>query len=961
MTVDSSVLLGLLLLAAELLALAMVGFIVARVALGQSDARMALAHGLVIGLALWGLTVSFVLHLLPGLAGAVVGWGFILGLGVVLAWRSPSALRVPPRTVAGFLGAALALFWVGLASRQLLSIADEKIHVSLASTTRSGLYPPVLSWTPEVPLPYHFGADLLIGLLMPPVGPDLAFTTEILGAFVWTAFVLVVATFLLRHGSVSMLLLVPLMLTAGAWTLIWYAHAPHILQVAVPSGIPGPGIRSSLGDIFWPSVSLPWTWPLEASPPNIWKPPFVLTYALGFIVLERVATTTISNSWRSWPLALVVGFMGLMAEEVALVVLALWAVFASARLLRSRSMHAISAAAVLKASASPLLAVILLAVGGGVLTSMLTGVEGKELWLGWHADAGSRRPLGSFETLPGGVGVIGLGVLPVSLAAVLLARRNDFVLVLAAGSGVFLGAALVLQYDPAGEVTRMDGHARNFALLALLAALGVGLPSLRPYWRYAAIAGIAAFVIWPTIASPTRGMALAVSRGLQISNAQPNEREFDEWIMGRAAIGALRSEQIAAYIRDQTAVDARIFSPHPHAMTASTGRPNASGFPGLIHLFGLTGAEYEDALRFLEPAAFRRLGFGFLHAPADWVERLPDRAQGWLADPQYFELLVHDGEDVLYRIKPAFLRLDPTPAPQSYEALRQAVPDLATVHLPDPAIPLTSIRVASVLPHARILGTLDLQATYSLTKIPTEPLNGRLPDIVVMPRDASFNIGINHFATIWWNRELVAYATRPGISAPIDPPDPSEQHLRIRVTDALSNDGQATFTVTFSDHASGQWTGQDWLLVRVADSRWGLPAEFESDGYTLVGARWFGGQISPGLGPTTHTYRFDAASGQLSVRQDDDEFDVIPESGGRLTPGTFVLAARLRLEYLQAAIIPILQLEISETGSSTFTTFQGERRVSVKACIERLMIATHGATPCRDRANTASQAPFAKA
>ena len=960
MTVDPTVLPGLVFLAGELLALAVVGYIVARVALGQSDDRMALAQGLVIGPALWGLTVSFVLHALPGLAGAVVGWFLMLGLGVALAWRSPLALRLPPRSVVGFLGSTLALYWVALASRQLLSIADEKIHVSLASTIRVGQYPPVLSWTPEVPLPYHFGADLLIGLLRPPVGPDLAFTTEVLGAYIWTAFVLVVATFLMRHG-IGMLILAPLILTAGAWTLVWYADAPHILQVPIPAAIPGPGVRASLGDIYLPSVSLPWTWPVEASPPNIWKPPFLLTYALGFSVLERIVTTASGNGWRSWPLALVVGFMGLMAEEVALVVLALWAALESLRLLRARSLRDVTRKEMLEASVGPALAVLLLAVGGGVLTSMLTGVEGKGLSLGWHADAASRQPLGAFEALPGGVGVIGLGVLPVALAALLLARRDPLVVALAAGSGVFLVAALVLQYNPAGEVTRMDGHARNFALLALLAALGVGLRGLRPRWRHAAIAGTAALVIWPTIASPTRSMALAVTRGLHVSNAHASEREFDEWIMGRAAIRPLRSELIAAYIRNETAVDARIFSPHPHVMTASTGRPNASGFPTLIHLFGLTGAEYEDALQFLEPTAIRRLGFEYLHAPEAWVEGLPDRAKGWLADPRFFAMLVRDDADALYRIKPAFLRLEPTPAQQSYEALRQAVPNGATVHVPDSTIPLTSIRAASVLPHARILGTLDMQATYSLTELPTEPVDGRLPDIVLAARDASFDLSINDFATIWWNRELVAYATRPGIAAPVAPPAGSDSYLGISVTDAVSADGQSTFTVTFSDHASGEWTGQDWLLVRVKDNRWGLPADVESDGYTLVGTRWFGGQISPGSGTTTRTYRFDAGQGQLSVLQDDGDFVAVPESGDHLGPGTFVLAARLRLEYLQAAIIPVLQIEISERGHRKITPFEGERRVSVKACIERLRIATHGETPCRSGVGTASQAVSAQA
>ena len=45
MTVDPAVIPGLLLLAAELLALAAVGYVVARVALRQTDDRLALGRG----------------------------------------------------------------------------------------------------------------------------------------------------------------------------------------------------------------------------------------------------------------------------------------------------------------------------------------------------------------------------------------------------------------------------------------------------------------------------------------------------------------------------------------------------------------------------------------------------------------------------------------------------------------------------------------------------------------------------------------------------------------------------------------------------------------------------------------------------------------------------------------------------------------------------------------------------
>ena len=80
---------------------------------------------------------------------------------------------------------------------------------------------------PGVPLAYHYGADLLIGLLAPPVGPDLAFVTELVGAyFDWLC--LAIVTLLRKHGSwLGALALAPLLLTTGAWTLVWYADAPE--------------------------------------------------------------------------------------------------------------------------------------------------------------------------------------------------------------------------------------------------------------------------------------------------------------------------------------------------------------------------------------------------------------------------------------------------------------------------------------------------------------------------------------------------------------------------------------------------------------------------------------------------------------------------------------------------------------------------------------------------------------
>ena len=155
MTVDPAVVPGFLLLLAELAALAAVGYIV--VPLRQADDRAALAQGLVVGPALWGLIVNFVLYAVPGLAGAAVGWGITLALGAVLAWRAPDRIRPRPRVVAGFVVAALALFWVALASRQLVGIPDVANHMGLSASIRAGAFPPAFFWNPEFLAPYHYG------------------------------------------------------------------------------------------------------------------------------------------------------------------------------------------------------------------------------------------------------------------------------------------------------------------------------------------------------------------------------------------------------------------------------------------------------------------------------------------------------------------------------------------------------------------------------------------------------------------------------------------------------------------------------------------------------------------------------------------------------------------------------------------------------------------------------------
>ncbi len=933
MTVDPAVIPGLLLLAAELTALASVGFVVVRVALRQTDDRMALAQGLVIGPALWGLIVNFVLYAVPGLAGAAVGWGVTLTLGAVLAWRAPDRIRPRPRVVAGIVVAALALFWVALASRQLLTIPDVANHLGLAASIRAGAFPPVIPWNPSVPTSYHYGIDLLVGLLAPPIGPDLAFVTELLGAYAWVCFVLVVATMLLKRGSWFVaVVLTPLLVTAGAWTLSGSLSA---VQIPLPAGLPAAGIRASMADIYWPSAS----WPLtsyQLAIPDIWKPVFPMAYALTIVVLGRLARVK-GLSWQAaLTLAGVVGFLGLLSPSLAPIVLLVWAFLEAWRLAECRRVGTAARGALLRSGTGLALAVLLLGIGSGTLTAMLTGAEASGLWLGWRDDPGRWRPLGSFDPLPGGVGLLRVGPVAIAGVAALLARRDRVVLALAAGAGALAFGVVVVHYDPAPwDVARLSGHARNFALLALLLALGVRLAECRPRWRYAASALLVALVMWPTVAAPVRNVALGIERGIEVANATsvplssdaPDEPPF----VGRFRMPRLPA-RMAAHIQNHLPVDARVLSPRErdatHA-TLATGRPSAAGFIGHIHLFPFDGPEHRDAIRHLEPAAIRRLGFDYVYATDAWVADLPDRAVRWLADPDLFELLIRDGSEALYRVRPAFLELAATPAPASYEALRQAVPASATVYLPRVFGSVEALRVAATLSHAGLLGTVDPALLHLRTPWPTEPLGERKPDLVIMPGQVvPWMFPLAGRQPIWWNEAVAIYAP-DGAVAPImsPPPEPEPFPVGVRLSDPEIQNGRFTFTATFDDRAPERWTGQEWVLVAGDASPWAIPVQYRTGRPTPESAIWFAGQAAPGLGTTTHQYEFDAQVPSLAVRDDSGAVMKVVSSTGEMGPGGWTLAVRLQHQWKpqhwrEAAFIPVLQIEVSEAGEVSYRVYQ---------------------------------------
>ena len=819
MTVDPGVIPGLMLLAVQLIVLAAVGYVVVRVALRQADERMALAQGLVVGLALWGLITNFVLYVVPGLTGAALGWGVTVALGAALAWRTRHAISLHPRVAAGFAVAFLVIFWLALASRQSLESPDPMLHLGLAAWFRAGGFPPELPWNPGMVVRYHHAADLLVGLLTPPTGPDLAFVQELLGAYAWTSLALVVVTALMRRGSWTVALLIsPLWLTAGAWT--WTSLGGGILQGPVPAGLPAAGLGASLADIYWPSAES--SGALEpAALHDIWTPAFTLGYALAFVVLERAARSERLPWLGVLTLGVLVGFIGILATSLVPVVVVLWAALAAAQVIRSRC-----AGAALRSGLGLALAGLLLLGGGGAFTAILDGAVTSGLELAWDLNPRHWEALGTFDAQPGGVGVLGLGPVVVAGIAVLLTRRDRLVVTLAAGAGLLVLAWLVLGFPPAPWViSRLAGHARNLALVALLLALagflserfakprrrsrdgrrlpnpsvipaeaGIQSPSEPDHrWRRACPASTESCKVlrrresrihppWsrprfsPGIPGPTAScqrLPLRPGVGSLAIRARRTARRADRLADGggaraqsrasrweRRAAGQRRmggagvpldrnvaestqrfqlptmSNRLGSYLRDNTPVDARVFTPEwPYwAVSLATGRPNNAGFAGFGHLIYYTGPEYLDALNFLEPAAIQRLGIEVVHATNTWAAGLPPEAQRWLADPGLFELLGHDGDEALYRVRPAFLNLEVAPHPESFEALR-SVPPSTMVYLAPQLGWLHGLRIASVLAHAQLTGAIDMQPLHLTTPTPwtVEPLGERVPDLVVLP------------------------------------------------------------------------------------------------------------------------------------------------------------------------------------------------------------------------------------
>lgn len=955
---DPAVLPGLLLLAAELAVLAAVGYVVVRTALRQEDELSALAQGLVVGPVLWGLVVNFVMYALPGLAGAAVGWGVMLGLGGVLAWKLPDRVRARPRTVAAFAGAVLVVGGAALASRQLLGIANPYNDLGMAASIRAGAFPVALPSHPEATGVYHYGANLLVGLLAPPGGPDLAFVWELVSVYAWVSFALVVGTALRGRGSwLAALILAPLLLSYGRQTFVWNdaGNVMGVLRLPMPTGPPTAGLRAALADIYWAPVE-----PIGSvlgSLPDVVTPAFPLGYATAFVVLAQAARATRVTWPGSLTLAGLVGFLGLLVTTLAPVVVVLWASLEGLRIVRARRAGAVTLAPALRSGVGLTVAGLLLLLGGGALSRVVGGGAGSS-GLTWTAglDAGSWLALGALDVRSGGIGLLRVGPLAVAIAAAALASRDRLVLALAAGAGLLALAWLALEYPPRPyDVDRLAGHARNLALVALLLALSARLANLRSRrWRYAAVALLVGLAVWPTVVAPARSLGGALGDGVQLANSgwgwRAARAQDATAVLRRQPMPAM-SSRVAAYIRDHTAVDARVldtsgslaeFAP----VRLVTGRPDNWGFDGVIQISQHWGPEYLDARTYLEPAAFRRLGLTYVYATDAWVTELPAQARGWLADPGLFDLLARDGDEALYRVRPAFPALETAAHPNSFEALR-SVPPSTVVYLPPQRareVQAGLLRVASVLSHARLVGTANLEPLHLRTPAPwiVEPLGAQAPELVALP--------LPHEAWVYppsgWREVWRNPPGRVAVYAPdtADAPaaDAAPPPISVRLADVQADEARLTFRAILDDGAPHPWTGQDWVLAPTDASPWAIPV-LQHDGRPVI-EQWFAGQVVAG-GRTTHTYAFDARASSLAVRGADGAFTTVRASQRAPAPGAWMLALRQRFTLESKGLLSgvtspghwMLALRLTRPGD------RGVQEIAVIVPVLRFEVSSDGA------------------
>lgn len=150
------------------------------------------------------------------------------------------------------------------------------------------------------------------------------------------------------------------------------------------------------------------------------------------------------------------------------------------------------------------------------------------------------------------------------------------------------------------------------------------------------------------------------------------------------------------------------------------------------------------------------------------------------------------------------------------------------------------------------------------------------------------------------------------------PPAASARPVFLHLADVRAGNGRLIFTATLDARAPDLWTGQDWVLVPIDASPWGLPA-LRPDGLPAI-KQWFAGQAAAGAATTTHSYVLDAGASSLAVRGADGAFAAVQASAREPTPGNWMLALRLTRKGdrgIQEIVViaPVLRFEVASDGT----------------------------------------------
>ena len=890
---------------AQLLILSAAGAGVIRSVWPNVAPNVARSAGLIAGPALFGAVTAFAMYLVPGTAGVAAGWAVVLAVAIGVAWRQ----GLPPKTLLpewhfGVLW--LVVFVIALAARQQYWIPDAMVHAPLSASLLAGTFPPQFPWTPDVPAIYHFLPELVIGALNVGLGPGLALTTEILGAFVAAALaVLVVAAAAdLGASRLTMALVLPLLLSPGLWTLVLFVDRPAAVQMPIPVGVPEAGLRAALGSLYVPDIGSAATTPVAAAPPNIINPHFIWSHGLAMTLALLAIARARHRLTGALVLALLISALSAIDETVFVAVLLALGGYAAVSVLRDRR-HWRRQGPLLMALAS---GTGLAVVQGGVLTDLLLHAPGGVDVANLRVPAPELAWIGGVRAIGGGLGALTVGVVAIlilSAAAAYAARSVSLAVIVVMALALFAGFALLRFPASPADIARLEGHALNLAMIAM--AIGLAAASARLRQRAALHGGgllLAGLVVWPTTADSIGRIAEAIADGPRLYVAGTRPIEAAPSFSRRSQVDAeiAKHRPLLEAISATVAPNERILTPRVKLVTAGTGRMAPLGYAEWPHYLGLPGPEYQDALRFLDRAALNELRIDYVHVDAAMLSAMSGEARHRLASPSEFRLVFRASapqSDALYAVV-SQARVGLAPAPSSFHAFAQLAAGrrvlISSATHPLERLPLYYTLRAS----DGLYGEWDDPGHFRRDVQIQSPAGGAV-DLVALP-DSLYPSPLDpaHRAPAWAGGRVRLYDLTMPVPGPTAAPP-----IHVDGRSLLDASGiQITSLLGWSD----SWTGTDWVLYQETEPSTGIPAILER------GQRWFPGQLAPQNPGQRIAIRFNASRGQLEHQGADGAWSVVGDAAGALPAGSYVLTLRFSTEGRPVFFVPIAVVALNGEG-----------------------------------------------